>query len=503
MIRITHLSGSQKGKVATSAKPTVRVGRAADCDVRFDGAQDPKVSNHHAEFLYEDGSWFVVDTASTNGTLIEGRKVAKHRLRQGEEVQLGSGGPLVKVEFDARDGMGGSMKTEAVQLSALQAPPPRIDATSELKRVAVDLEQSADTATARIAEIAAKKVAEERAKAGGMSSGRTLLIMAGTLRQVQDATKRKMKKRWVKVVAAVAGVAAVVVLGMGVVIARQRRQIRDLVEQKQHIDQEIEAIQQQMNEETEPERLTALEERLNSLTGNAQHTLAELGESDKTTATQLAESGDELDRQIRDILRKFDADTYAVPPIFKERLKVHIDELVKSPNLKFVYQRKQRYWPMITREFGALGLPEEMAYLAWAETQFDPKAKSAAGAAGMWQMTATTAQGYGLHVNGTVDERYDPEKETRAAARHIANLLAEYGSDSFMLAMASYNRGEAGVRRVLHQIAQEPGGFRKEKRDFWHLYRVKKLPEETREYVPKVLAAAIVSRQAKKYGLED
>ena len=503
MIRITHLSGSQKGKVATSAKPTVRIGRAADCDVRFDGAQDAKVSNHHAEFLYEDGCWFVVDTASTNGTLIEGKRVAKQRLRQGEEVQLGSGGPLVKVEFDAKDGMGGSMKTEAVQLSALQQPPARIDATSELRRVSADLEHHADTSTARLAEIAAKKVAEERAKAGGMPSGRTLLIMAGTLKQVQDATRKKMKKRWVKVVAAVAGVAAVVVLGMGVVIALQRRQISALLEQKQHIDKEIEAIQQQMTEETEPERLTALEEKLNTLTGNAKHTLDELRQSDQTAATEVAESGDDLDRQIRDILRKFDADTYAVPPIFKERLKFHIDELVKSPNLKFVYQRKQRYWPMITREFGALGLPEEMAYVAWAETQFDPKAKSSAGAAGMWQMTATTAQGYGLHVNGDVDERFDPEKETRAAARHIANLLAEYGSDSFMLAMASYNRGEAGVRRVLHQVAQEPGVFRKEKRDFWHLYRVKKLPEETREYVPKVLAAAIVSRQAKKYGLEE
>jgi membrane-bound lytic murein transglycosylase D len=85
----------------------------------------------------------------------------------------------------------------------------------------------------------------------------------------------------------------------------------------------------------------------------------------------------------------------------------------------------------------------------------------------------------------------------------LANLLSEYGSDSFMLAMASYNRGEAGVRRVLHKIAQEPGGFRKEKRDFWHLYRLKKLPEETREYVPKVLAAAIVCRNAKKLELEE
>src|SRR5437762_12948329 len=105
-----------------------------------------------------------------------------------------------------------------------------------------------------------------------------------------------------------------------------------------------------MNEESDPERLAALEERLNTLTGNARNTLAALGKSDKGKAAALAESGDEIDRQIRDILRKFDADTYAVPPIFKERLKFHIDELTKAPNLKFVYRRKQRYWGMISRE---------------------------------------------------------------------------------------------------------------------------------------------------------
>jgi soluble lytic murein transglycosylase-like protein len=300
----------------------------------------------------------------------------------------------------------------------------------------------------------------------------------------------------------VAGLAAVIVAVMGIVIAQQKRQIEELVKQKERIDKEIETVEQQISEESEPERLAALEEKLKTLTGNAQSTLTALGKSDKKKAEALAERGDELDRQIRDILRTFDADTYAVPPIFKERLRFHVDELVKAPNLKFIFGRKQRYWPMITRQFSALGLPEEMAYVAWAETQFDPKAKSAAGAAGMWQMVASTAQSYGLRVDASVDERYDPDKETRAAARHLANLLAEYGSDSFMLAMASYNRGEAGVRRVLREIAQEPGGFRKEKRDFWHLYRMKKLPEETREYVPKVLAAVIVSRDAKKLGLE-
>src|SRR5438067_3434522 len=168
MIRFTHLSGSLKGRTSSSGKPTVRVGRAADCDIRFDAAKDPKVSNHHAEFLFEDGQWFVVDTASTNGTLIEGHRIHKQRLRQGEEVQLGAGGPLVRVEFDAADGQGGAMKTEAVSLKDLPARFPRlgasrIDQTSELSAISKNLKQTADTQTAKLAELAAKKVAEARA----------------------------------------------------------------------------------------------------------------------------------------------------------------------------------------------------------------------------------------------------------------------------------------------------------------------------------------------------
>jgi membrane-bound lytic murein transglycosylase D len=328
-------------------------------------------------------------------------------------------------------------------------------------------------------------------------------IMVSSLKEVQQGTKTRTRKKWVKVVAIVSGIALVVVAVMSIIIVQQKRKIDALVKQKEGIDREIAKVQQQMDEETDPVKLVELEEKLNSLSGKAEKTIETLGKSDKAKAKEVAEKGDELDRQIRDILVKFDAATYAVPPIFKDALRNQIDVLEHSSNLKYIYRRKQKYWPMISREFGALGLPEEMAYIAWAETQFDPKAKSPVGAAGMWQFTADKGRDFHLRVDKDVDERFDPEKETHAAAQLLANLLAEYGSDSFMLAMASYNRGEAGVRRVLHQVAQEPGGFRKEKRDFWHLYRLKKLPEETREYVPRVLAAAIVCRNAKKLNLES
>ena len=94
MIRLKHLSGSLQGRTAELAKPVLRIGRAPDCDVRFDQARDPKVSNHHAELLLEEGNWFVVDTASTNDTLINGRRVTKHRLASGDKLQEGVAGLL-------------------------------------------------------------------------------------------------------------------------------------------------------------------------------------------------------------------------------------------------------------------------------------------------------------------------------------------------------------------------------------------------------------------------
>src|SRR5216684_9175308 len=82
--------------------------------------------------------------------------------------------------------------------------------------------------------------------------------------------------------------------------------------------------------------------------------------------------------------------------------------------------------------------------------------------------------------------------------RYLANLLAQYGSESFMLALASYNYGESKLRRELHDLR----AYRKEDRDFWRLYRLKRLSQETREYVPLVLAAAVVFSNPARYGLQ-
>ena len=506
MIRLTHLSGTLTGQTTFEDLPLVRVGRAGDCDLRYDSRLDIKVSSHHAHIVLQQGTYYLVDTESTNGTMVNGARILRHPLKSGDRVVFGHpGGPEVEVEIQlaSRRGMETSERVatefalvDPAMLGSLKAQ----EQASELARVLKSGVR--DSSASELAGVAAQRIAEERARAGKEKSGNSMFIIARTFDQVSKRVKEKTRRKWVKVVAWTAAAAVVAISVLGVVIFLQQREIARLEQQKNEIDTEILAVQQQMQDEQDPERLAMLEDMLGLLTGSAERTLAQISQADSSRAATAAAPIDPLEADIRSILAKFGAETYAIPPIFKERLQFHIDELTRSGILRVIYQRRNRYWPVISQAFSALGLPEEMAYVAWTESQFDPEAMSPVGARGMWQMTTSTAQALGLTVGGGVDERTDVPKQTRAAARHLANLLAEFGEDSFMLAMAAYNRGEGGVRRALHSVALEEGGFRKEKRDFWHLYRIKKLPPETREYVPKGLAAAIVSSNPERYGLK-
>jgi hypothetical protein len=511
MIRLTHLSGSMQGTASTSPKAVIRIGRGADCDVRFDSRLDTKVSTHHAEIRFDSGHYSVVDTGSSNGTLVNGKMVKSQKLRSGDKIVFGQGGPEVKFEIDNNaasvpprgNGGGQPLQMPVSGYSPPQQPSPNYQPQMSPNYAPQMGTPNPSDDASMLAREAQAKIASARAMSGGQPSGQTMFIMADTLKKVEAVTHQKSGKKWRKIVGAVVLVALVGFGVMGFVIWDQQRQIDEIVHKKDNIDKQIQALQIKMQTESDPDVLSSLEEQLNMLTGKAQATIGELQQKDKDTAEKVVDQGDDLDKAIRKILKKFDADTYAVPPIFKERLKYYIAQKTNNPPLlRKVYARRTQYWPIIVKEFSALGLPEETAYVAWQESNFDPLAQSAVGARGMWQFMDFQARHYGLKVSenwksGGYDERIDPAKETHIAAKYLYDLLSEFGSDSFMLAIASYNKGENGMRRVLHDV-----GFRKEQRDFWHLYRLKKLPEETMEYVPQILAAAIISNDPKKYGLE-
>jgi len=154
--------------------------------------------------------------------------------------------------------------------------------------------------------------------------------------------------------------------------------------------------------------------------------------------------------------------------------------------------RAGRYREMIERILREEGVPQDLIYLAQAESGFQPLALSRAGARGLWQFMASRATGYDLNRNWWVDERQDPEKATRAAARHLKDLYNQFGD--WYLAMAAYNSGPGNVQQAVQRT-----GFA----DFWELYRRNVLPKETKNYVPIILAMAIIAKNPKQYGLDD
>jgi membrane-bound lytic murein transglycosylase D len=152
--------------------------------------------------------------------------------------------------------------------------------------------------------------------------------------------------------------------------------------------------------------------------------------------------------------------------------------------------RSGQYEDMIRRTLKQEGVPQDLIYLAQAESGFHSLAVSRAGARGIWQFMASRAQGYGLERNWWMDERQDPEKATRAAAHHLHDLYNQFGD--WYLAMAAYNSGPGTV-----QSAVKRTGYA----DFWELYRRNVLPKETRNYVPIILAVTIMAKNPEQYGL--
>src|SRR5580658_259486 len=162
------------------------------------------------------------------------------------------------------------------------------------------------------------------------------------------------------------------------------------------------------------------------------------------------------------------------------------------PTVEHALARSGRYEDMIRRVLQEEGVPEELIYLAQAESGFHPLAVSRAGARGMWQFMGSRAKGYGLERNWWVDDRQDPEKATRAAAHHQKDLYNEFGD--WYLAMAAYISGPGTV-----QSAVKRTGYA----DFWELYRRNVLPKETRNYVPIIVAVTIMAKNPAQYGLDS
>lgn len=216
------------------------------------------------------------------------------------------------------------------------------------------------------------------------------------------------------------------------------------------------------------------------------HELKELGEKEVVTETKKPAKQPDQPEEV----------TYDIPIVINSRVEYFIDYFqTRVPKrFKVWLARSGRYLPMMRGILKEHGLPEDLVYLALIESGFSCQAYSRAHAVGPWQFIRGTGRRYGLTINYWVDERRDPVKSTHAAARYLKDLHAEFGS--WYLAAAAYNAGEGKIRRALKRYKGDT---------FWSISQGRRyyLKRETRQYVPKMIAGAIIAKEPDKYGFTN
>jgi membrane-bound lytic murein transglycosylase D len=183
--------------------------------------------------------------------------------------------------------------------------------------------------------------------------------------------------------------------------------------------------------------------------------------------------------------------TYDVPITLDPSVQGHIRFFNVSIRNRFEQWliRLSRYRPLVDSIFSEFNLPSDLIYLSLVESGFNPHAYSRARATGPWQFMKGTAKLYGLRVDSYVDERRDPIKSTVAAARYLRDLYDLFGT--WQLAMAAYNAGEGRVMRALQKAQVE---------SFSDIAKTRLIRRETREYVPRFMAATIIAKNPDRYG---
>ncbi len=188
------------------------------------------------------------------------------------------------------------------------------------------------------------------------------------------------------------------------------------------------------------------------------------------------------------------ATTYNIPVVIDPTVQSHIKFFNTSIRTRFEQWlgRLSRYQPLVENIFAEFDLPSDLVYLSLVESGFNPYAYSRAKATGPWQFMKGTGKLYGLRIDHYVDERRDPIKSTVAAARYLRDLYDLFGS--WPLAMAAYNAGEGKVMRALQKAQAET---------FSDISKTKLIRLETKQYVPRIMAATVIARNLDQYGFSQ
>jgi soluble lytic murein transglycosylase-like protein len=464
---LVRSSGPLAGTRHPLTDDLTRVGRSPENDVVI--ADAGIVSARHLEISKEGGAYYVRDLNSTNGTFVNGERVTEAALEPPCSIRLGNDGP--ELAFLLEDAAALDLSQTIVAGPAPLTPTDGGDASA----AAVGAHEG----------LLSEAVARARAARRTGIGDQTAVIMREMLHAALGRTSKKFKVAIGLLVCALLGVSA---FGFW--------KIEGLKTEKSKIDgqiQQIEAMLAKSGQSTK--RTDELIDQLDQYEGQARALQNNL--LLRVSGWQRDES---VKREIRALMEEFGAETYSIPPEFLEQVNRFIRQY-QGPNrahMRRALGEASKDMDGMRRTFEKNSLPRDLAYIVLVESAFNREDISSAGAAGLWQFTPLTARAYGLKVNDNVDERLNAQKSTEAASKYIRDLILDFGSgSSVMLALAAYNLGPAKVKAAVRKVSDPI-----KQRNFWYLYRVRAVPPETREYVPKVLAAMIIARNPENFGFQ-
>ncbi|MBD3421156.1 MAG: transglycosylase SLT domain-containing protein [Chitinivibrionales bacterium] len=523
------IKGIECGRRYLLQDGAISIGRSSQNAVVMH-AGEKTVSGHHS-IVYKTGeSILLQDMDSTNGTFCNEERTQEKQLAEGDVIGFGKFGPRLKVliseneldteyNLDSSQGDFASGSTNARTLddagkarrSHHQQEPDQTADTDRMKGENISIVQPehdpfADPPSHTME--MERKLVEKRMDSADMHqlmrSGKRMekILDRGQLGQTQTGllraayqANRKMRGQW----RVILGVVIAVSLVVSSFFAIRSFQYKRLIDNGLSIDEMMDNLEKRIAEErrgsNDPEKLKALIAELENKQNDMQEVKSQINAEDFGKFYD-----DPMEEALDKIFRRLGETEYHIPPMMIERVKHHVD--IFSGRMHRTVERylirKDKYFPMILKALKESRLPLELAYVSMLESGFNPKALSHAGARGLWQFMPATARRYGLKVNNSVDERIIPEKATRAAMEYFKDLIAIFGGkSSVMLAMAAYNAGEGRIMGALRKI-DDP----MRNRDFWYIYRLGCLAEETNEYIPKVLSLMIIAENPAKYGFD-
>jgi pSer/pThr/pTyr-binding forkhead associated (FHA) protein len=438
-------------------KDCTSVGRSADNDVIIQGPDTASVSVHHCEIVRSGDGFRIRDLNSTNGTFLNGERITEAELHAPVVIRLGAHGP--EMTFDCSDEVA-TPPLEATQVIPEGIVPTPIAGTYE------GLLSDAVTQS-------------RRARAHGLAD-QTMTIMRDALNKALRRTGRRLRL----VIYALGGL----LVGVSGVAAWR---IIQLNHERQAIDQKIHSIESQLQTAQTSGEADRLASQLDGYEDEGE-------KLQRALLYRIAAHEDFVTGEIRRLMAEFGSEVYSVPPEFTERANYYIDQYQGANHslMQRALGESARQLNLVRRVLEENHLPTDLAYVPLVESALGDE-QSEAGALGIWQFTPATAKAYGLRVNDQVDERTDTLKSTRAACRYLRELILDFGAgSSVMLALAAYDLGPTRVKQAILKNVQDPI----KQRNFWYLYRTRSLPPETREYVPKVMAAIIIGRNPAHFG---